>query len=62
MAAKLANMPRGAVAGNQYASKDENKSANLQNSFVSQTQAAEMLNVSQLYKFYTILTKSVKNQ
>ena len=46
VAASLANMPRGATEGNQRASKDENKTANLQNSFVSQTDAAEMLQVS----------------
>jgi hypothetical protein len=46
VAAELANMPRGALEGNQYAVKDENKTANLQNSFTSQTEAAILLNVS----------------
>lgn len=41
MAAKLANMPRGGNGSNQFS-----KLANLQNSAVTQTQAAEMLNVS----------------
>lgn len=41
VAAKLANMPRGGNGNNQFS-----KSANLQNSNVTQTQAAEMLNVS----------------
>lgn len=46
VASKLANMPRGATEGNQRASKEENKSANLPNRLVSQADAAKMLNVS----------------
>lgn len=50
VASKLANMNVGAKEGNQFASNNENKCANLHNSFESQqisvAEAAKMLNVS----------------